>query len=274
VQLYRCASTASKSFGLAELAEGRCHDDALQKMNIALTDPLIGKLHARGISTLLRPGAILPQDCAFEPPCSLKWMNVQHSLQLGAFSYAVSGFYFGCRIGRYCSFGEQVQIGRHPHAMHWVSTSPFFHTPYRNVLDQDLPSGVDLTPFKDYKRNTRPVQAKLTTLGNDVWIGHGAFVLPGVTVGDGAVIAAMAVVTKDVPPYAVVAGSPARVVRLRFPEAQVKLLLESRWWDFAPWQLKGAKVDDVDDFVAHVLALRAQGVAAHAPAFVALQSLV
>lgn len=243
-------------------------------MNIALTDALIATLGKRGISTLLRPGATLPRDCAFEPPCSLKWMNVQHSLQLGAFSYAVSGFYFGCRIGRYCSFGEQVQIGRHPHAMHWVTTSPFFHTPYRNVLDQDLPPGIELTPFKDFKRSTRPVQAKLTTLGNDVWIGHGAFVLPGVTIGDGAVVAAMAVVTKDVPPYAIVAGSPARVIRLRFPEAQVQRLLESRWWEFAPWQLKGATIDAVDAFADHVQALRSTGAPAHAPALVTLQSLV
>jgi acetyltransferase-like isoleucine patch superfamily enzyme len=243
-------------------------------MTIALSDHLIAELRQRGVSTLLRPGAPLPDNCVFEPPCSLKWMSVQHSLQLGAFSYAVSGFYFACRIGRYCSFGEQVQIGRHPHPMHWVTTSPFLYTPYQNVLDQPLPPGVELTPHKDFKRSGPPVVAKLTSIGNDVWIGHGAFVLPGVTIGDGAVIAAMAVVTKDVPPYAVVAGSPARVVRMRFPEDQVDALLASQWWEFAPWQLKGARVDDIHAFVAHVKALRAAGTAPHAPELIALQSLV
>lgn len=242
-------------------------------MTITLTEALIAELRAHGISTLLRPGGSLPDDCAFEPPCSLKWMNVQHSLRLGAFSYAVSGFYFGCRIGRYCSFGEQVQIGRHPHAMHWVTTSPFLYTNYQDVLDLDLPPDVELTPHKDFKRSTRPVAARLTTIGNDVWIGHGAFVLPGVTIGDGAVIAAMAVVTKDVPPYAVVAGSPARVVKMRFAEAHVAALSASRWWEFAPWQFKGATVDDIGAFTAHVVALRAAGTLVHAPAVVELKSI-
>src|SRR6267154_3760508 len=105
-------------------------------MPVKLTQELIEKLQSLGVSTLLRPGVMLPDDVVFEPPCSLKWMGVNHSLHLGAFSYAVSGFYFGCRIGRYCSFGEQVQIGRHAHPMHWASTSPFFYWQYKDVLDQ------------------------------------------------------------------------------------------------------------------------------------------
>jgi virginiamycin A acetyltransferase len=71
-----------------------------------------------------------------------------------------------------------------------------------------------------------------TVIGNDVWIGYQATFLPGVTVGDGAIIAAKAVVTGDVPPYAVMAGNPARVVRLRFPEATIDRLLKLRWWNW------------------------------------------
>lgn len=242
-------------------------------MAIALTETLKSKLLANGISTLLRTGTPLPDDCAFEPPCSLKWMSVQHSLQLGAFSYAVSGFYFGCRIGRYCSFGEEVQIGRHPHPMHWASTSPFFYTRFQDILDQDLPAGVDLSHHDDFRRKSRPVVAKLTSIGNDVWIGHGAFVLPGITIGDGAVVAAMSVVTKNVPPYAVVAGSPARIVKMRFPPEQVRALVRARWWQYAPWQLKGAQVDDIDAFVGHVEGLRAAGTPGHEPAIVELKVL-
>ena len=241
---------------------------------ITLTDSLIKKLKKEGVSTLLRAGSVLPRETVFEPPCSLKWMNVSHSLHLGAFSYAVSGFYFGCRIGRYCSFGEQVQIGRHPHPMHWASTSPFFYNAYPKVLDIDLPKGIELNPLTDFKRTTRHVVAKLTTIGNDVWIGHGAFILPGVTIGDGAVIAAMSVVTKDVPPYAVVAGSPARVKKLRFPEDQVKELLESKWWDFAPWDLKGIQVDDIPAFVEQIKILRNSNHANYKPNLIRLSSLV
>lgn len=234
-------------------------------MPVKLTQELIGKLQSLGVSMLLRPGEILPDDVIFEPPCSLKWMGVHHSLYLGAFSYAVSGFYYGCRIGRYCSFGEQVQIGRHPHPMNWVSTSPFFYLQFKDVLDQPLPEGIDLNVDRNFERSAAPVTAKLTVIGNDVWIGHGAFILPGVQIGDGAVIAAMSVVTKNVPPYALVAGSPARIVRYRFPQEQIEALLASKWWDFAPWQLKGVRVDTVPDFTEFVVKLRSSGEPTYAP---------
>lgn len=71
-----------------------------------------------------------------------------------------------------------------------------------------------------------------TVIGHDVWLGYDAMILPGVTVGDGAVVASRAVVTKDVPAYAIVAGNPARVVKQRFSEAEVAQLLALRWWDW------------------------------------------
>lgn len=241
---------------------------------IRLTQSLIEALRARGVSTLLRPGAsFLPEDTTFEPPCAMKWMSVSHSLKLGAFSYAVSGFYFGCRIGRYCSFGEQVQIGRHGHPMHWISTSPFFYQNFPDVLDQPLPDGVELTPSADFSHKSSPVVAKTTNIGHDVWIGHGAFVLPGVSIGNGAAIAAHAVVTKDVPPYAVVAGVPARIMRYRFSDSEIEALQQSRWWEFAPWQLKAAVVDDIDTFVTHVQQLRAAGTQPYTRSVVVLADL-
>lgn len=242
-------------------------------MAIALTQKLIKLLAEKGISTLLKPGPQLPDHVVLEPPLSLKWMSISHSLEMGAFSYAVSGFYFGARIGRYCSFGEQVQIGRHPHPMHWFSTSPFFYESYNAVLDLEPPAGVELEPRKDFKRKGPPVVAKMTTIGNDVWIGHGAFILPGVKIGDGACIAAMSVVTRDVPPYAIVAGSPARVKRYRFPEAQIEELLKARWWDWAPWDLKGVQVDDVPAFISRVSAMRDEGLPCYHPEKIDLAKL-
>lgn len=239
---------------------------------ILLTDELKKKLMENGVSTALDAGAILPRNTVFESPCAIKRMQVIHSLHMGAFSYGVSGFYFGCRVGRYCSFGEEVQIGRHPHAMHWVTTSPYFYTPYKNVLDMDLPGGIEMTPA-DFRRTTKPVVAKLTIIGNDVWIGHGAFIMPGVTIGDGAVVGAMAVVTKDVPPYAVVVGSPARIMKFRFPDDQVRMLIESKWWEFAPWDMKGAPVDDIPAFVEFVMNLRKRGTSVHKPKFILLSKI-
>ena len=74
--------------------------------------------------------------------------------------------------------------------------------------------------------------AKPIHIGHDVWIGYGAIIMDGVTIGTGAVVAAAAVVTKDVPPYAIVAGVPARIIRYRFDDDTIRRLLESRWWDF------------------------------------------
>lgn len=228
-------------------------------MPFALSSDAISRLAAGGVTMNLKPGTRLPDESIFEPPCSLKWMEVQHSLHLGAFSYGVSGYYYGCRIGRYCSFGEEVQIGRHPHPMAWASTSPFFYERIEGILDQPLPAGVALSPAADFRRSTPPAVATLTHIGHDVWIGHGAFVLPGVHIGNGAVIAAMSVVTKDVPPYAVVAGSPATIKRMRFDDATIEALQASCWWDYAPWQLKGLTVDEPLAFANAVSALRARG---------------
>jgi hypothetical protein len=98
-------------------------------------------------------------------------------------------------------------------------------------------------------------------------------VLPGVSIGNGAVIAAMSVVTKDVEPYAIVAGSPAKVIKYRFPEARIKRLLNSAWWQYAPWQLKGAPVDKFPDFVDFVGELRKSGEPVYKPEKILLADL-
>ena len=198
---------------------------------VKLTKRIIHKLRSQGITTLHPPGFILPDDIIFEPPCSLKWMSIQHSLYLGAFSYAVSGFYFACHIGRYCSFGEQVQIGRHPHPLHWASTSPFFYMQYDKILDQQFPSNCDVVPSRDFKRDTPPVQLKHTYIGNDVWIGNNVSIMDGIRIADGAVIATGSIVTKDVLPYTIVGGIPAKIINQRFDKETIIFLLNFKWWD-------------------------------------------
>lgn len=216
----------------------------------------IADLRATGIEVLRRPGqggqVILPQHSLIEAPSSLKWTQFGQSLELGAFSYQVSGFCTAARIGRYCSFGEEVQIGRQNHPTTWASTSPAF---YLNARIFDLDGGFagsDAWQHLAIATAVPPTQVQITTIGNDVWIGHGATIVAGVTIGDGAVVAQGAVVARDVPPYAVVAGNPAVIKKFRLPPQLVSPMLRSRWWRFAPWQLSHLDPSRPEAFVAGV----------------------
>lgn len=214
----------------------------------------ISTLEKHGIEALKRAGSsvALPRATRIEVPASLKWTQFGHSLELGAFSYQVSGYCFAARIGRYCSFGEEVQIGRQNHPMTWVSTSPVFYLGHRT-----LDAGGEYRDAGKWRDSAftfkgPPTSARITRIGNDVWIGHGAHIAAGVTIGDGAVVGAQAVVTKDVPPYAVVAGNPAVIKKMRVPPNLISPLLRTAWWRFAPWQLSHLDPSDLAAFVQGV----------------------
>lgn len=120
------------------------------------------------------------------------------------------------RIGRFCSIAPNVTIflgGEH--RIDWVTTYPF----------------AELWPQAEAQPG-HPTSKGDVTVGHDVWIGRGVVIISGVRIGHGAVIGAFSVVTKDVAPYAIVAGNPARLVRLRFTEAEIQRLLELAWWDW------------------------------------------
>jgi len=130
-------------------------------------------------------------------------------------------------IGSYCSIGSGavfMMAGNQGHQTNWASTFPFFYQ------ENDSFAGA-----KDgFER------AGDTVIGNDVWIGSEAMIMSGVTVGDGAVIASRAVVTKDVAPYSIVGSNPAKHIRFRFSEEEIAQLLEMKWWQWSDAQLKGA----------------------------------
>lgn len=130
------------------------------------------------------------------------------------------------KVGRFCSVGENVTTLQGAHPTQFVSTSPCFYS----TLGQTGVYFVKENAFVEKKYADRENRYPVV-IGNDVWIGYGAVILGGITIGDGAIIGAGAVVTKNVEPYAIVAGNPAKVLRKRFDDNTVAHLLELAWWD-------------------------------------------
>lgn len=169
--------------------------------------------------------------------------RVEYSV-LGDYSYL--GEYCevaDAEVGRFCAVANYVRIGAPNHPMGRASQHRFTYCPeyYDGAATRDH-------AFFARRRGSR------VRIGNDVWIGHGATVLPDVTVGDGAVIAAGAVVSRDVAPYAVVGGVPARMIRERFPRSVAERLARIRWWDWPDEvlfsRLAHFQADDIADFCA------------------------
>lgn len=165
------------------------------------------------------------------------------NISVGRYSY-YSGYYHGHRfedcarylssdegvdrlvIGSFCSIGSGaafIMAGNQGHRNDWVSTFPFYWMS-------------EVSEFEGAKNGFQP--AGDTVIGNDVWIGSEAIIMPGVRVGDGAVIGTRALVTRDVEAYAVVGGNPAKVIRKRFDDRLITLLLEMTWWEWPEDQLK------------------------------------
>jgi len=147
---------------------------------------------------------------------------ILREVKVGDFTYFerhAEGIY--ATIGKFCSIAANTRINALEHPVERITTHKLSYRPNEYFRYR----GIDAA-FLERRR------AKHVTIGNDVWIGHGAVVLPGVRVGNGAVIGANAVVTRDVEPYTIVAGAPARVIRRRF-EAEVAEMLQSlAWWDW------------------------------------------
>lgn len=140
-------------------------------------------------------------------------------------------------IGSFTSIANGVVLGGGRHPMEWVSMSPVFYEGRDSVKAK----------FSVHKREP----PKRIIVGHDVWIGRSAIVLPGVEVGDGAVIGAGSVVTKSVPTYSIVAGNPARVIRYRFDDATIARLTAIQWWTLSEGELRrlGPHFNNIEKFL-------------------------
>lgn len=143
-------------------------------------------------------------------------------------------------IGKYCSIANNVFIGPGKHPTHFVSLHPIF---YRDNSRAGF-SFTSMSEFSEYEE---------VKIGNDVWIGANSIVMPGVKVSDGVIIAAGAVVTKDIPPYAIAGGVPAKVIKYRFDDITIDNLKKIKWWDRDPNYLKQyyKKFHSIELFTEH-----------------------
>lgn len=165
----------------------------------------------------------------------------------GAYSYMRSGgeLYGNTSIGRFCSIGQNVVIGleKNKHPTNWLSTSLF-------------------APHMEESYQSIDVNNK-TIIGNDCWIGRDAAIMSGVNIGNGAIIGARALVTSDVPPYAIYAGIPAKLIRYRFSSELNEKLIHSKWWDISIAYLSNLKVNEPESCLDEIGRLDKSAIAAY-----------
>lgn len=167
--------------------------------------------------------------------CNIRYSRIDQYTYVGAGTEIVYS-----TIGKFCSIARNCNIGGPAHKLDNVSTSPLFTTG-RNIFKKNFAS-INFVPEKE------------TIIENDVWIGARAIILQGRIIGTGAVIGAGSIVTKNVPPYAIVAGNPAHIIKYRFEDSIIHQLLDSRWWDMDETELKkiGVTFSDPQEFLTKI----------------------
>jgi phosphonate metabolism protein (transferase hexapeptide repeat family) len=204
-----------------------------------------------GLEPFIHPTASV-QDCRFGHYNEVGARTTMREVTFGDYSYVVQDSQIiYAEIGKFCSIASHTRVNPGNHPLERVALS---HVTYRASA---YGLGSDEPGFFEWRRSHR------VTLGHDVWLGHGVIVLPGVAIGTGAAIGAGAVVTKDIPPFAVAVGNPARVIRFRFAEEVRTALLRIRWWDW-PRDRLAAGLDDMRNMSAEHFCTRYDRTDCHA----------
>lgn len=149
------------------------------------------------------------------------YVHKYRGFSIGKYTYGYEQFYNQSKsiesIGAFCSFALNVNFTTGNHPLHYITTSPIVYRKRFSMLEAD-----NLEDFNDKK----------VTIGNDVWIGRDTTILPGVNIGNGAIIGAGSIVNRDVPDYSIVAGVPAKVIKFRFKPSEIELLNLKKWWNW------------------------------------------
>ncbi len=178
--------------------------------------------------------------------------------KIGAFTILPNEGLLRCidSIGRFNIIAPGIQIGNPQHCTEAISPHPMF-----GMFDSEWTSSFhSLYQNKEWIMKIKRKQIEVlgdkisgfSTIGNDVWIGYGAIIRRGCNIGDGAIVGAGAVVTEDVPPYAIVGGVPAKILRFRYKTNEIEKLLQLKWWKYGPDILNGVDIMNVEDVINKV----------------------
>ncbi len=191
----------------------------------------------RGINYISKDAKVGKKTVLNAPVRLVGNANVKHSCNVGSYTFINSGttLFPATKMGKFCSIGKNCELGAFDHPTTWLSSSPIQYN-----LKLHFPDYIE-----DFEQK-KIVRPKETIFGNDVWIGSLAVVKRGLTIGDGAIIAGGSVVVKDVPPYAIVGGVPAKVLKYRFDEKTIERLMRLQWWDMPIEDLKNISFDDIN----------------------------
>jgi len=173
--------------------------------------------------------------------------EIREQSKIGSFSAINkdSTIHVNTTIGKYCSIGKKAEIGVPNHPINYLSSSQICFNAEKKYPDYS--ESFNQVLFEIYEK---------TTIGNDVWIGSLAGIKTGLTIGDGAIVAMGAIVTKDVPPYAIVAGVPAKIIRYHFDKKTIERLLELQWWDLDYRLFKDITFNDIDRAIEQLEAIK------------------
>lgn len=168
------------------------------------------------------------RKCRFEGNNYVGHLSHLYDCRVGRMSYFGSNCTFvSTNVGRFCSIAADVKIVAGEHPTHtWISTHPVFYA-------ANCVTGISFTDENKFSeiKYADSEHRRVVIIGNDVWVGFGARILNGVHIGDGAIIATGAIVTKDVEPYSIVGGVPAKKIGQRFNDEEISFLLENKWWE-------------------------------------------
>lgn len=193
-----------------------CHDKFTLWAKTVIINSIIGENSSIGdFSTIL--------NSKLEGFNKISINNYIRDTFLGKYSYSQRYTQiYKSQIGKFCSISWRVTIGAPEHNYHNISTHTFTVNPFYEIFDKDNIIHNDCMD--------EPLQ-----IGNDVWIGCNSTILRGIRIGDGAIVGANSLVSKDVPPYAIVVGNPARLIKFRFSDSIIERLLEIKWWN---WEIE------------------------------------